>query len=707
MTAHPPAAHVSPPASAPSASTPALPVDDSDELSGAGAATGSAGACTGEGILERIEWADVVRIAVVGLAALGAWVAEATGTPGWAVGAVGAVVLAVGCWPLLVEAAGDLRERRMSMELSMLLAIVAAAVIGEWVTALAVTVFALCAEVLEELSMDRGRDALTDLMSFLPQTARVVGAPEATESAEAAEASQSSGVTEVPLDEVRPGQVIALSPGGRVPVDGVVRTGRADVDQSRITGEALPVQVGPGDRVPAGSITRGALELEVERVGEESSYGRIVAAVRHAQSSRAPVQRLADRLAARIVYLALAAALITFLTTRDVRATISVIIVAGACGVAAGTPLAVLAAIARAARCGAFVKDGTHLEQLSTVDTVVLDKTGTLTVGAPRVVSVTPVESVAQPGAGEAEILALAAAAEWNSEHPIGRAIHTEAAVRDLTVPVPDDVAYSPGAGVSARVDGRRITVGRREDQEGRDRARTRSAADDTNGADGATDAVSSTASDFESDPEAPAATSVVEVRADGRLLGTIALADRLRQGAATAVRDLSDMGLEVLMLTGDSPASARHVARVLGMAEEQVRAGLLPTDKEKVIDSLRRAGKCVAMVGDGVNDAPALSAADVGVAMGTGTDVAREAGDVVLVGSAPADLVETVRVARRARRIIMVNFVGTVVVDVVGMIAAGLGLLGPVAAALVHVVSESAFILNSARLVPRPARKR
>ena len=693
MTARPPAAHVSPPASAPSASTPALPVDDSDELSGAGAATGSAGAGTGERILERIEWADVVRIAVVGLAALGAWIAGAAGTPGWAVGAVGAVVLAVGCWPLLVEAAEDLRERRMSMELSMLLAIVAAAVIGEWVTALAVTVFALCAEVLEELSMDRGRDALTDLMSFLPQTARVVGAPETTESAEsaeAAEASQSAGVTEVPLDEVRPGQVIALSPGGRVPVDGVVRTGRADVDQSRITGEALPVQVGPGDRVPAGSITRGALELEVERVGEESSYGRIVAAVRHAQSSRAPVQRLADRLAARIVYLALAAALVTFLVTRDVRATISVIIVAGACGVAAGTPLAVLAAIARAARCGAFVKDGTHLEQLSAVDTVVVDKTGTLTVGEPRVVSVRPTEAAA----GEGEVLALAAAAEWNSEHPIGRAIYAEAAVRDLTVPVPGDVAYSPGAGVSAHVEGRQITVGRcrgQKNQPERD----------------ASDCEDEAALSTESDPEAPSATSVVEVRADGQLLGTIALADRLRQGAAAAVRDLGDMGLEVLMLTGDSAASARHVAGLLGLVEEQVRADLLPTDKEEVIDSLRRAGKRVAMVGDGVNDAPALGAADVGIAMGTGTDVAREAGDVVLVGSAPADLVETVRVARRARRIIMVNFVGTVVVDVVGMVAAGLGLLGPVAAALVHVVSESAFILNSARLVPRRRHRR
>ena len=678
MTAQPPTAHAHPPASAPSASTPALPVDESDELSGS---VGPTGAGSNERIIDRIERADIMRIAVVGLATLGTWAAGAAGTPSWVVGAVGVPALVVGCWPLVVEAAGDLRERRMSMELSMLLAIVAAAVIGEWVTALAVTVFALCAEVLEDLSMDRGRDALTNLMSFLPQTAQVVSGVETAAPAE---------TTEVPLDEVRPGQVIALSPGGRVPVDGIVRTGRADVDQSRITGEALPVQVGPGDRVPAGSITRGALELEVERVGEDSSYGRIVAAVRHAQSSRAPVQRLADRLAARIVYFALAAALVTFLATRDARATISVIIVAGACGVAAGTPLAVLAAIARAAHCGAFVKDGTHLEQLSAVDTVVLDKTGTLTVGAPRVVAVGPTEAAA----GEDEVLALAAAAEWNSEHPIGRAIYSEAAVRDLTVPMPQDVVYSPGAGVSARVDGRRVTVGRRKRQE-------HQPGQDTSGSD---DAI---ASSIASDPEAPSATSVVEVRADGQLLGTIALADRLRQGAATAVRDLSEMGLGVLMLTGDSAASASHVAGLLGLTEDQVRNDLLPTDKEEVVRTLRQAGKCVAMVGDGVNDAPALSAADVGIAMGTGTDVAREAGDVVLVGSAPADLVETVRVARRARGIIMVNFVGTVVVDAAGMIAAGLGLLGPVAAALVHVVSESAFILNSARLVPRPARRR
>lgn len=555
MTAHPPTSRPQQPMQPPSASTPSLPVDEADDPSGAGGLTGSG---TGERIIDRIERADIVRIAVVGLTALGTWAANTADTPSWVVPAVGATALVVGCWPIVVEAAGDLRERRMSMELSMLLAIVAAAAIGEWVTALAVTVFALCAEVLEDLSMDRGRDALTDLMSFLPQTARVVTGPHTDET------------TEVPLDEVRTGQVIALSPGGRVPVDGIVRTGWAEVDQSRITGESMPVQVGPGDRVPAGSITRGALELEVERVGEDSSYGRIVAAVRHAQSSRAPVQRLADRLAARIVYLALAAALVTYLATQDVRSTISVIIVAGACGVAAGTPLAVLAAIARAARCGAFVKDGTHLEQLSAVDTVVLDKTGTLTVGAPRVVAISPAESSATPCANEDEILALAAAAEWNSEHPIGQAIRTEAAVRDLTVPIPSNVTYSPGAGVSARVDGRQVTVGRREGREhqpGRDATRS----------EGSTVIASHTASD----PEAPSATSVVEVRADGRLLGTIVLADRLRQGAAAAVRDLGAMGLETLMLTGDSAASASDVARVLDLAENQVRAGLLPTDKE------------------------------------------------------------------------------------------------------------------------------
>ena len=394
-------------------------------------------------LLERIEAADAARIALVAVGALAAWITRLAGAPGWTVAAIGTATLLASCWPIVVEAWGDLRERRMSMELSMLLAIVAAAAIGQWGSALLIALFVLVAEVLEDMCMERGRDALTGLMSFLPSTARVIIDGEERE---------------IPLDDLAPGQVIALRPGGRVPADGVVRRGSADIDQSHITGESMPVTVGTGDHVPAGSITQGPLELEVTRAGEDSSFGRIIAAVRAAQDSRAPVHRLADVLAARIIYLALGLALITLLVTRDAQATISVVIAAGACGVAAGTPLAVLAAIARGARTGAFVKDGAHLEILSAVDTVVLDKTGTLTTGAPRVVGLRP----ASGGAGaEDSLLRLAAAAEWNTEHPIGQAIVERARERALDIPSPASSRYTPGMGVEALVEGRLVRVGR------------------------------------------------------------------------------------------------------------------------------------------------------------------------------------------------------------------------------------------------------
>jgi len=316
----------------------------------------------------------------------------------------------------------------MSMELSMLIAIAAAAAIGEWTTALVITTFVLAAEILEDLSMDRGRDALSDLMSFLPTTVRV---------------RRGSEVDTVPLAEVRPGTVVVVEPGSRVPVDGTVLAGSASLDQSRLTGESLPVDVQVGDPVLAGSIAvAGALEVTTERTGEDSTFGQIIATVREAQESRAPVQRLADRLAGILVLIALAAALVTFVVTRDARATISVVIVAGACGIAAGTPLAILASIARAARSGAFVRDGTHLEVLSGVDTVVLDKTGTLTLGQARVVAVRPA-----PGVDEGELVALAAGAEWHSEHPVGRAVADLARERHLTVAVPEYSDHSLGMG--------------------------------------------------------------------------------------------------------------------------------------------------------------------------------------------------------------------------------------------------------------------
>lgn len=607
-------------------------------------------------VWRRIDRADAARTLFTGLCAAVTAFAPAWPDRRWP--AVAVVGLAVGCWPIAAEAWEDLRHRKMSMELSMLIAVVAAGAIGEWVTSLVIAAFVLAAEILEDLSKDRGRDALTDLMAFLPETVRV---------------RRGDGTQGLPLAEVRPGDVVVVAPGGRVPVDGTVAAGRSSVDQSRITGEPLPVDVSAGETVYAGSINRvGALEIRAERVGSDSSYGRIVEAIRRAQSSQAPVQRLADRFAAYLVYLALAGAAVTFAVTRDWTSTISVVVVAGACGIAAGTPLAVLAAIARVARSGAFVKDGAHLEALSQAGAIVFDKTGTLTAGAPVVSKVLPA-----PGTSPEDLLAVLAAAESYSEHPLGEAVVEHARSLGLPVTAPEAFEYEPGLGIRARVGGRAVAAG-----------------------------------GSALVPDAPEAAeesregvfTPIHVDVDGAYAGTVLLADAVRGSARQAVAALRAMGLEVSMVTGDREPTARAVAGQLGI--DRVHAGLLPDEKMTVVDALRSQGRRVAMIGDGVNDAPALARADVGIAMGSGTDVARDSADVVLISSNLDDLVATVAVARRARRIVAFNFAGTVAVDLLGMMLAGIGLLTPILAALVHVGSETAFILNSARLIPGRVRR-
>lgn len=611
-------------------------------------APGSIGATTRPSLWRRIDRTDLARTLFVAACALA--VALGFTAPWPRVPVVAVVGLVVGCWPILTEALGDLRRRRMSMELSMLLAIIAAAAIGEWTTALVITAFVLAAEILEDLSMSRGRDALTDLMSFLPQTVRVRAGGE---------------VHQRPLSEVAPGQVVLIAPGGRVPVDGTVVAGTSTLDQSRITGESLPVEVGVGDEVFAGSINQvGAVEVRAERVGAESSYGQIIAAVSRAQSSEPPVQRLADRLAAWLVYLAIIGAVLTYLMTRDLTATIAVIVVAGACGIAAGTPLAALAAIARIARSGAFVKDGAHLEALSTIDTVVFDKTGTLTTGTPTVLSVRTTGEV-HPRV----LLGLAAAVEAYSEHPLGRAVLAHARAQECEIEQVEDFSYRPGLGVTGRVGQIRVAAGSR-----------------------------ALVPDAPADPDAGNATAV-HVALDGVYAGTVLLADAIRDGARAAVAELHRRGLRTMIITGDRAETARAVADELGI--DDVRAGLLPEEKLAAIDAERAAGHRLAMVGDGVNDAPALARADVGIAMGSGTDIARESADVVLISSDLADLVQTLHVARRARRIVLFNFVGTIAVDLIGIALAAYGLLSPILAAFIHVGSETAFILNSARLIP------
>ncbi len=476
-------------------------------------------------------------------------------------------------------------------------------------------------------------------------------------------------------DTLGMGDAVLVNPGGRIPVDGTVIAGHSFVDQSRITGESMPVEMTAGSRVFAGSINQsGALEIRTERIGRDTSFGKIIETVERAERSRAPVQRLADRLAGYLVYFALGAAGLTYLLSGDIRATISVIIVAGACGIAAGTPLAILGAIGRAARRGAIIKGGLFLEQLGQVNTVVLDKTGTLTFGQPKVRAVLPAV-----GVEDTALLDAAASAELRSEHPLGKTIVAYARTQECSPKEPEHFAYNPGRGIDATVGGQHMLVGNR-------------ALMDEHGIVVPTDWRVGH----------PAGSEVYVARA-GAFLGAIIIADSVRPEAREAIAAIQALGIETVLLTGDARSVAEGVADQLGITE--VAAELLPEDKRQFVRRRVAQGRTLAMVGDGVNDAPALIEAQVGVAMGSGTDVARESADVVLLGNDLANFAETLAIARRTRRIIWANFAGTIGVDALGIGLAAFGLLNPMLAAFIHVTSELVFILNSARLLPARTR--
>ena len=599
-------------------------------------------------------WQETMRIALVALTAACVWFR--LWEPVAQVSVIGVLGVLIGGWPIFKEAAENIIARRMTMELSMSIAISAAAAIGEFFTALVITLFVLIAEVLEGMTVSRGRRAIHDLLDFLPRSVSV---------------RRAGAVYDVDAGELKVGDAVLVNPGGRVPVDGTVIGGHSFVDQARITGESMPVEKTAGAPVYAGSINQsGALEIRAERIGRDTSYGKIIEAVENAERSRAPVQRLADRVAGYLVYFALGAAALTYLITRDMRSTISVIIVAGACGVAAGTPLAILGGIGRSARLGAIIKGGLYLETLGRVNTIVLDKTGTLTFGRPEVQNVVPANNQSPEA-----VLDAAASAELRSEHPLGEAIVAHARDRHRPMTEPERFDYTPGRGVSAIVAGATILVG--------------------NGA-------LLTERGVVVPAEITAGTEVasqIYVAREGQFVGCIAVADTVRPEAKQAVAALARLGLRIILLTGDTRAVASAVAHTLGIAE--VESDLLPEDKLNRIKTLVASGRIVAMVGDGINDAPALTAASVGVAMGSGTDVARESADVVLLGNDLVRFADTVAVAKRTRRIIWQNFAGTIAVDTLGIALAACGLLNPLLAAFIHVASEMTFILNSARLLP------
>jgi heavy metal translocating P-type ATPase len=611
----------------------------------------------GHPVADRPESRALLRIGLVALAAAAVWLRVWEPFPRLSV--IGLTATLVGGHPIFREALSSLRARRMTMELSMTIAIAAALVIGESFTALVITLFVLIAEVLEGLTVGRGRRAIKDLLDVLPRQAFV---------------RRGDGARAMRVAEIAPGDVVVVRPGARLPVDGIVVAGHSFVDQSTITGESLPAEKVPGAQVYAGTLNQsGALDVRTTRIGRETAFGKIVEAVEVAERSRAPVQSVADQLAGYLVYFAIGCAALTFLITRDVRATISVVIVAGACGIAAGTPLAILGAIGQAARRGAIVKGGLYLETLSQVDTVVLDKTGTLTYGDPEVVAIHAV-----PGATPQDVLAAAAIAERPSEHPVGKAILKKAVEMALPVIEPERFASVVGQGVVCTIDREDIVVGCRELL--------------------AAHNVHVTPCGI-----ATHGSSEIHVARHGRYLGDLHVADVVRSEAKDAVTDLRRLGLRLILLTGDTETVARAVGHELEI--DEVEAGLLPGEKLARIEALLAEDRTVAMIGDGVNDAPALMRASAGVAMGSGTDVARESAPVVLLGNDLGAFADTLRIARRCRRIVMANFAGTLAVDAVGVSLAAVGVLGPLLAAFVHVASELAFILNSARLLPAASR--
>ena len=563
--------------------------------------------------------------------------------------------------PIFREAWEAVRERRMTMELSMTIALVAATLIGEFFTAAVIVLFVLAAELIEDLTVARGSRAIKDLLNFLPATVFI---------------QQGNNIEEVSLSAVKPGDIVVVKPGSRIAVDGVVIKGTSFVDESAITGESTPQEKLPTSEVYAGTINQaGALSIKTHSVGKDTAFGKIAEIVEHAQEVQAPIQKTADRLAGYLVYFAIGSAILTFLITHDTRATISVIIVAGACGIAAGTPLAILGGIGQAARSGVITKGGLYLEQLAQVDTILFDKTGTLTLGKPEVVTISPL-----PDVSASMLMEIAASAEKLSEHPLGKAIQMKAQEMFLPSRQPESFQYISGKGVSCTLDGTAVLVGNTALLE---QYAVKNTEETTSSPDGET---------------------LVFVAQSGKLLGYIAIADTVRKEAAKAIKELQRIGLHTILLTGDTEAAARMVASKTSINE--FHAELLPQEKVDFVDALRRKGKKVAMVGDGINDAPALIKANVGIAVGSGTDVALESADMLLINSDLLHLVQAVLIARRCHAVIVTNFAGTLMVDIIGIVLAACGLLTPLIAAFIHVASELLFIFNSARLLPLARRK-
>ena len=549
--------------------------------------------------------------------------------------------------------------------------------VGVYYEAAAVIVtLVLLGQVLELRARSRTGAAIRALLGLAPKTARRIE-PDGTE-------------RDVPLDQVRPGDRLRVRPGEKVPVDGTVVEGGSSVDESMVTGEPIPVEKGPGERVIGATVNgTGALVMEAERVGADTLLARIVQMVAEAQRSRAPIQRLADVVAAWFVPAVILVAVVTFVVwalagiesamAYALINAVAVLIIACPCALGLATPMSIMVAAGKGATAGVLFKNAEAIEKLREVDTLVVDKTGTLTVGRPELVTV-----ASEPGTDESELLRLAAGLERASEHPLAAAIVAGAEARGVEIPPAEEFESVTGKGVTGRVDGRRVALGNRAllDQLGIDPGELAARAEQLRG-EGQT---------------------VMFVAVDGRAAGLLGVADPIKETTPEAIEALHRAGVRIVMLTGDSRTTAEAVAGKLRI--DEVIAEVLPEQKVDAVKRLQAEGRVVAMAGDGINDAPALARADVGIAMGTGTDVAMESAGVTLVKGDLTGIVRARRLSQATMGNIKQNLFFAFVYNALGVpVAAGVLypffgiLLSPMIAAAAMSFSSVSVVANALRL--------
>jgi len=571
--------------------------------------------------------------------------------------------LILGGYPIVKSAIQTLLIPDLNVDTLVSIAAISATAVGAYREAATVIFIMLLGEFLEGVTVGKTRKAIASLIQLSPKMAWV---------------RRENKEVQLPIEDVKPKDVVIVKPGERIPVDGKIISGCGSINQSTLTGESIPVEKEVGDKVYCGTFNEsGSCEIETTQVAEDTKLAQIKRLILEAQAEKSPIQRMMDRFSRYFIPAIILIALATFLVTGQIIRAITILIVACPCALVLGTPTAVVAAIGNAARQGILIKGGPYLEQMGRLKTLLLDKTGTLTEGRPKVVEMSCFD-----GLNEKELLYWAAIAEKRSEHPLGKAIIEKAEEVGLTIPHPESFENFRGKGVKVKWDSKTIIVGRSELLAGE-----------------GIEIPESAKRVFES-KESQGMTSLL-VTLDRRPIGIISIADTLRKGAKTAIDNIRQEGVsEIWMLTGDSSQVADRIGKELGIRYE---AELLPEDKVLSVKAWKRKGRVVAMIGDGVNDAPALAAADIGIAMGAvGTDVAIETADIALMTDDLEKIPAVIRLSRKALRVIKENLAFAIVFNTVLVFLSAQGWMTMILGAVLHQASSLLVIFSSMRLLRR-----